>query len=447
MEGEQDIIVLGGGITALSFGYFLRKYNPDCKFKILIDQPKSGGMILSEKYNDVVVEWGPRGIRPKGKGQQVLELVEELNLWDEIVFADSKAKKRYLLLNGKLQVIPYSLTSFLKSPFLKLFWKAFLKDLSSKKKQTTDESIASFMDRHFGYEFRTTFIDSMISGIWAGDVEKMSVSACFSILKKAENIKGSVLRGLFACKKTRFDYKIYEKSITEKALFSFKEGIQVLVSRLTEELKDYILYNQKVLSIEATGQVSIQTNQEKFLCNKCVSTLPAHVMADLTHKPLSDLLKSIVYAPLALVNMVIPKNEVSFDGFGFLVPSKEKMPILGMVANSNVFSDHCPEKQMLCTFIMGGARTKFDDLKGIEHEQNALNIAQNVLNLKSNPIFIKSKMIKNGIPQYHVGHLELVSSIEKQCPKNIKLLGNYLHGVSIVDIICKSKQTAQDISI
>jgi len=393
------------------------------------------------------MEWGPRGMRPKGKGQQVLELVEELGLWDEIVFADSKAKKRYLLLNGKLQVIPYSLKSFLKSPFLKLFWKAFLKDLSSKKMQTPDESIASFMDRHFGYEFRTTFIDSMVSGIWAGDVEKMSVSACFSILKKAENIKGSVLRGLFAWKKTKPNHKIYEKRITDKALFSFKEGIQVLVSRLTEELKDYILYNHKVLSIEANSRVSLQTNQEKFLCNKCVSTLPAHVMASLTHKPLSDLLKRIVYAPLALVNMVVSKDEVSFDGFGFLVPSKENMPILGVVANSNVFSDHCPDKQMLCTFIMGGARTKFDNLKGLEHEQNAINIAQNVLHLKSKPVFIKSKMIKNGIPQYQVGHLELVNSIEEQCPENIKLLGNYLHGVSMVDVVCKSKQAAQDISI
>jgi oxygen-dependent protoporphyrinogen oxidase len=444
---DNDLVILGGGITALSFAYYIKKYKPKCHFKILIDQPKSGGVVLSEISNNIVFEWGPRGIRPSGKGQQVLELVEELGLWDQLVFADSKAKKRYIYINTELHLIPYNLRTFIKSPFLKIFRKAFIKDLRSKKRPISDESIASFMDRHFGKEFRQVFIDSMVSGIWAGNIEEMSVSACFPSLKYAEKSKYSVIKGMLRINNSSPDYKLYENRIRKKALFSFKSGIQTLTNRLTEELKDHIMYNHEVLSIQSNSKVKTITNKGDFISDKCVSTLPAYIMKNITEKPLSKFLKTIEYAPLALVNMVVPKKEMEFDGFGFLVPSKESSPVLGMVANSNIFEEHCPAHKVSCTFIIGGARYSFEELKKIDYKSMVLTWMKDVFKFQGKPLDIRSKIINNAIPQYKVGHLDIVSSIENRSDNNVILLGNYLYGVSMVDIICKSKALAQSISL
>tara|TARA_A100001015_G_scaffold320566_1_gene447415 strand:+ start:6474 stop:6977 length:504 start_codon:yes stop_codon:yes gene_type:complete len=160
---RKKVAILGSGIAGLSFAYYLKKYNSKVDFVILEKSARSGGVVFSEKVNDVVFEWGARGIRPKGKGQVVLELVEELGLWEDLIFADDKAKKRYLYHNYKLQVLPHSLWSLLSSPYLKLFIKAIFKDFTAVKFDG-DETIASFVDRHFGSEFRDLFFDSMVSG-------------------------------------------------------------------------------------------------------------------------------------------------------------------------------------------------------------------------------------------------------------------------------------------
>ena len=441
---EKQVVILGAGISALSFAYYLKKYNPQCDFVILVDEQKSGGLVYSEKFEDAVIEWGPRGVRPKGRGQLVLELVEDLGLWDELIFSNAKAKKRYLWVDGRMQVLPYSLKSLLCSPFLKLFWKAILRDLRSKKSELKDESIASFVDRHFGEDFRKTFFDSLVSGVWAGDVEKMSLKACFSVLKRAENAKGSVIRGMFSEKKQEVDYKLFDKVVRTNPLFSFKGGMQVLIDRLTEDLQGYIQYGESVIRIELSEKVSIETSKGVYLASKCVSTLPAHVMRSLVEGDLSKSLSKIEYVPIALVNLLIPKNAISFDGFGFLIPSKEKSPILGMVANSNTFPEHCSTDKMLCTVMIGGARADLESLKIQDHQKVALDALNEIFSTDIQVEYIDSKLLERGIPQYHIGHLDLLSAIEEQTPNNMKLLGNYLYGVSLIDIISKSKQEARN---
>jgi len=187
--------ILGSGIAGLSTAYYLKKNNPSSTIVILEEQHKAGGVIDSDPFGDCVVEWGPRGVRPKGNGQFVLEMVEDLGLWDELVFADDKSKKRYLYHDNKLQVLPYSLISFVRSPYLLIFIKALFKDLKAKH-VTEDETIADFVDRHFGEDVRRLFFDSVVSGIWAGDVSQMSVSATLPLLKRLEARKGSIVRAL-----------------------------------------------------------------------------------------------------------------------------------------------------------------------------------------------------------------------------------------------------------
>ena len=440
---NQKIAILGAGITGLSFAYYLKKFHPSVDFTIYEESAKAGGVVFSEEKESSILEWGPRGIRPKGRGQCILELVEELGLWDDLVFADDRAKKRYLYHDGKLQVLPYSLKSFIFSPYLSLFVKAFFRDLKASQ-HSADETISDFVDRHFGFKFRSLFFDSMVSGIWAGDLTKMSVSATLPLLKRLEGEKGSIIRALIGFKAKELDCKVYPKSITSKALFSFKGGVQQLVDALKDQLSEHIVFNAKIDGFEAADCVQLKVNGKTLSFSKIVSTIPAHKLYSYVGGHLSDLLKLINYSPIALQNVIMKKSELNFDGFGFLVPSKEKSVVLGMVANTNTFPEHSSGDVEVNTIMMGGARFSADDLKTMDLETESATFLSKVFGRNLSLNYSELKLVEKAIPQYELGHLDKVSEIERTCPVGLTILGNYMYGVSLIDIISKSKELAKE---
>ena len=409
---NKKIAILGAGISGLSFAYYLRKFNPTVDFTIYEESDKAGGVVYSEEKEGCILEWGPRGIRPKGKGQCVLELVKDLGLWDDLVFADDSSKKRYLYHDDKLQVLPHSLKSFLRSPYLMLFVKAIFRDLSASR-HNGDETISSFVDRHFGFEFRSLFFDSIVSGIWAGDVTKMSISATLPLLKRLEEQSGSIVRALIGFKPDEVNCKKYPKNITSKALFSFKGGVQQLVDSLKLELSQNIVYNARIEDFEVSDSVKFNVNGESHSFSKIVSTIPAHNLCRYLEGDLNDLLKSINYSPVALQNVRMKKSEFNFDGFGFLVPSKEGSVVLGMVANSNTFPEHSTGEFVVNTVMMGGARYTAERLRAMDLEVESSVFLNKVFGKN---LFLGSselKIIEKAIPQYELGHLDRVLKIER----------------------------------
>ncbi len=441
---RKKVAILGAGMAGLSFAYYLKKYNSNVDFVILEKSTRVGGVVFSEKLNELVFEWGPRGVRPKGRGQVVLEIVEELGLWNELVFANDNAKKRYLYHDDKLHVLPYSLWSLLSSPYLKLLIKAIIKDFTAVKFDG-DETIASFVDRHFGNEFRALFFDSMVSGVWAGDVEKMSISATLPLLKELEGANGSILKALITHQAKSIDSKKYDKDITSKALFSFKGGMETLVNALENHLNDFIVYNVDIDAIHFSDKVELVVNGESQVFDELVSTVPAYSIAAYTDYKLSTLLKSIHYAPIAVLNMKLPKSAIDFDGFGFLVPSSENSVVLGMVANSNTFTEHATDDYVVNTVMMGGSRYSIEELSRLNLKQEAGQFLKHVFNKELDIEFQEIILIDKSIPQYDVGHLDVVMQIEELSPNNLTLLGSYMYGVSLIDIVIKSKELARDL--
>ena len=441
---KKKVAILGAGITGLTFAYYLKKNHPNIEFVILEESDRAGGVVFSEKKEECIFEWGPRGVRPKGKGQLVLELAEELGLWETLVFADDKAKKRYLYHDEKLQVLPYSLRSLLFSPYLKLFLKAFCKDIRAVK-YDGDETIADFVDRHFGVELRNLFFDSMVSGIWAGDIEKMSISATLPLLKKLECKKGSVIKALSSHKAMPVDSKQYSKDITSKALFSFKDGLQTIVEALKDHLQDHIEYDVKVDRIDFSDQVEIVVNGASQFVDELISTIPAHKLSVYVKSDLSTLLNSIYYSPVAVLNLKLLKSELDFDGFGFLVPSKENSVVLGMVANSNTFPEHATGDFVVNTVMMGGARYTVEELRRLNLKSESKAFLEQVFGKAFTIESEELKLIDKAIPQYELGHLDKVRQIEVLSPKNLTILGNYMYGVSLIDIVLKSKELAKNL--
>lgn len=439
----KNVAIIGAGISGLSFAYYLKKYHPSTKFTIYEKSEKAGGVVYSEQKEGCVFEWGPRGIRPKGDGQLVLELIEELGLWDELVFSNEKSKKRYLFHDGKLNVLPHSLISFFKSNYLFLFLKATIRDLFSRKERS-DESIATFITRHFGKKFNDLFFDCLVSGVWAGDVNKLSVLATFPMLKKFESKYGSVLLGMVKKKSNHGKLgKVYPKEITSKALFSLKGGVQYLIDGLKDELADHIVYNANIECIDVRN-ANLTLSGCSYSFSKIVSTIPSYELSKYLNGSLSELLSSINYAPIVVRNFITKSSEFSFDGFGFLVPSKEKSVVLGMVSNSNTFTSHAQSSLSLNTLMMGGARYSIRKLRNMDLVKESDVFLKKVFGKNIDVQFSELKIVEKAIPQYEVGHVEKVLLIEQTCPAELIILGNFMYGVSIIDIVKKSKEVAKN---
>ena len=437
--------ILGSGIAGLSTAYYLRKNNPNSEIIILEEKAIAGGVIDSDPFGDCVVEWGPRGVRPKGNGQLVLEMVEDLDLWDELVFADDKAKKRYLYHDNKLQVLPHSFFSFVRSPYLMIFAKALIKDLKAEI-VSEDETIAEFVDRHFGEQMRSLFFDSVVSGIWAGDVSKMSISATLPLLKKLEARKGSIFRSLMTYKALPYKAKVYPKEISSKALFSFKNGLQVLTDKLKERFADSIVYEAKIAKIDFEKGSVLCANNNSYSYDYLISTIPAFNLSAYVSDDLAGILNSINYSPVGVLNMQLRKDQLDFDGFGFLVPSKENSVVLGMVANSNTFPSHGSSTHLVNTVMLGGARFTFEQLQLMDLEKEAKVFLTKVFGKELMVEKQELRLMNNAIPQYEKGHLSKVEYINTHSPLNFKVLGSFMYGVSIIDIVTKSKEYASSFS-
>ena len=185
-------------------------------------------------------------------------------------------------------------------------------------------------------------------------------------------------------------------------------------------------------------------NGESQFFDELVSTIPAYSIAAYTDSKLSELLQSIHYAPIAVLNIKLPKKAIDFDGFGFLVPSSENSVVLGMVANSNTFPEHSTCDYVVNTVMMGGSRYTTGELSDLNLKEEAAKFLKNVFNKEIDIDFQEIMLIDKSIPQYDVGHLDKVMHIEEVSPNNLTLLGSYMYGVSLIDIVIKSRELARN---
>jgi len=268
----------------------------------------------------------------------------------------------------------------------------------------------------------------------------MSISATLPLLKRLEARKGSIVRALRSYKAPAFEAKSFPKEVTSKALFSFKKGLQVLTDRLKDRFEGSIVYDASITAIDFDKTTVHCANGTVYEYDTLVSTIPAFKLSPFVSNDLATTLNSIKYSPVAVLNMQIPKGQINFDGFGFLVPSKEKSVVLGMVANSNTFPSHGSKNHIVNTVMLGGARFTYNQLALMDLENEAKAFLSKVFGKDVVSVQQELRLIDNAIPQYELGHLSKVAAIEAHSLPNFKILGSYLYGVSIIDIVTKSKE-------
>lgn len=444
MSNYQDVVIVGAGITGLVTAYQLNKQN--IKLTILEQNTRVGGVINSTRVNGYLLEYGPNSFQ---ESDEINQLISELNLNNDLVTANPKMP-RYVYLNGKLQTVPLSPPALISSKLLSLSGKLRIlaEPIISKRKETKEESIASFVKRRLGSQVHDRLVAPFVSGIYAGNTEELSLAASFPTLATLENNYGSLLVGAI---KTARNNKASGKKPIAKRLCSFINGLATFPQTIANCLKDTLKTNCEILSININKEnYTVKYKQNNIVTeviSKClVLATPAYISAKwLSNFPgLANELLAIKYAPIAVVHLSLPL-EMDLNGFGFLVPRNQGIRLLGSIWSSSLFPNRAPDKEILLTNFIGGSHDeKAVELADEELGQIVSQEIKSILNLKNTPKAISIYKYQKAIPQYTLGHLTRLATIESELNSQpgLYLASNYLQGVSLGDCVSRANKLA-----
>ncbi len=440
-----DAVIVGAGISGLTCGYSLT--NAGKSVVILESSHRAGGMIGTEPQEGYTLEYGPNSLRNDSPALEAL--INDLGLTDKIIKPSLPRFKSYIARNSKLIAIPRSPIEFISSDILSFSAKLrLLREPFIKKGGVgTDESVASFFRRRVGNEIVETLVKPMISGIFAGDPEQLSMKSTFTKFWNLEQQHGSLFRGMFANRK--------KNQSKLPRMFSFTNGLGTLIQALENHLQDSLLKQSHVRSILQTTNGWLTTTEDgrTFESASVICTVPCSVVSKL-FSAIAEIkqLENIYYPPVTVVHLGFDQNAIKqpLDGFGFLVPPKEKSDILGCIFTSSLFPERAPNGEALLTVMMGGTTNPtISELPQQEIVGKAVLAVSTYLQITDNPKFSRSFTWHSAIPQYHIGHQEIISqieSIEVDHP-GLHLIGNYRSGISIGSSITQAVMTSNSIIV
>ena len=444
VEPQNKIVIIGAGISGLTIAYLLNKLGYD--ITVLEKKKEPGGSIETSFEKGFLFDRGPNsGLETH---PLIGQLVEELGLQNELVYANKEGNKRYILRNNELHPLPMSPPAFIKTKLfsttakLRLLSEPFMRGSNDGYYQ----SISEFVQRRLGKEFLDYAINPFVAGVYAGNPEELSVKSAFPKLYELEEKYGGLIIGTLRSMRER--KKRAEKSKQSAKMFSFKNGMQIFPRAITEYLNNKVYLESEVNSIHKNGNgFTIHYQHEgkaKIIdCNKIISAVPAYVAANLFNNMDAELtrhLNKVYYPPVLVLYLAYKKENIKqpLDGFGFLIPSKERKSFLGAIWSSVIFPNRSDDRTATFTLFVGGSRNP--EVGSTDKEiliRKVKNEFENIMGITSEPTFITYRYWSKAIPQYNVGYIEHEKYFDEFENRNpgIFLAGNYRGGISIGDCV------------
>lgn len=453
----KRIAIIGGGISGLSAAFALEKQRLagiPLEYVLFEASPRFGGVILTERVENCVVEAGPDSFLTEKPSAS--ELCHELGIADQLIGSNDSQRRTYILTKGKLVPMPEGLAMMVPTRFLPVA-RSPLFSLRTKIRMAgewfhprleidADESVASFVKRHYGNEMVERVADPLLSGIYGGRASQLSVKAVLPRFADLQGRYGSLGKGMIANRRQA------NNTVSRPLFTSLKEGMQQLVDTILLRLPaSSIRANVEAQSVQAQENgwlISSQDKAERF--DQLIMAIPAGCAAKLlgtANANLASELQDIQYSSSVTVSLVYDEEVRARlpSGFGYLVPRIEGKRVLAATFVHNKFPHRSPKDRAVIRCFLGGIGDESVlELPEAEIWRVVREELRETLGIDAEPLFARAHKWRAAMAQYNVGHIERLERIEKLRLKTpaLFLAGNAYKGIGIPDCVRSGQDAA-----
>jgi protoporphyrinogen/coproporphyrinogen III oxidase len=459
----KRIAIIGGGISGLSAAFALekrRQAGASLEYTLFETSSRLGGVLVTEWADGCLLEAGPDSFLTEKPWAS--DLSREVGLGDQLIGSNDADRKTYILVKGRLVVmpdglmfmVPTKMTPTALSPLFSARTKMRMARewFHPPRKAEADETVASFVERHYGSEMVDRLADPLLSGVYGGAASQLSVRAVLPRFAEMEATHGSLGRAMLAAR----NKMAHAPTGPAQPLFtSLKDGMQQLVDAVVSRLPASALNSstpvQRVQPQNGGWVVSAGYASDEF--DAVILAIPAQAAAELlgmASAGLASELRGIRYTSSVTVNLGYDRSVRSSlpPGFGFLVPRSEGRHMLAATFVHNKFAHRTPEDRALLRCFIGGARNEHvlqapdEEIVRIVREE----LGQ-IIKLTADPVFTRIYRWNGAMAQYGVGHLERLQRIESLLQKlpSLALAGNGYRGIGVPDCIRSGSEAAKSI--
>jgi protoporphyrinogen/coproporphyrinogen III oxidase len=438
-------VVVGAGISGLTLAWALRARGTPVT--LLETSDRVGGQIRSWVEEGFVLEAGPNGFLDRDGA--VSRVAEALGIGERLRPAAAAADRRAVFVRGKVRFLPSRPPELLTSDVLPWWAKLrlLLEPLSRRGPSGVDESLAHFGRRHLGRHVTETLLDAVQTGIFAGDSERLSVRAAFPRLHEMERSHRSLLLAARAMRGSG-------PAAAPPRLHSFEGGLETLPRALGQALGDTVRLGVQVRALEPAGggwQVRWNGGGERF--ERVILAVPPRTSAELL-RPLdasvATALEAVRTVPISVVHFGWrPGLDPEPQGFGVLVPARERRRILGVIFVSSAYPFRAPGGGTLLTVLVGGAHGgQWAALPDAELVTVVREELETMLGIRRPPDLVRIVRWAQAIPQYEVGHHGRIDAIATALRHHpfLLLAGSAYRGPGIADCVRASLALADSIA-
>ena len=470
--GAPHVTIVGGGISGLSAAWFLQQARqqgfPHLQYTLLEKAARWGGKINTDAvagFGDApfIVEGGPDSFITQKPW--ALQLARSLGLEDRLLPTNDAHRNVFVLNHGRptplpdgLQlIVPTRFAPFIRSPLISPLGKLRmgLELFLPARKNDEDESLAQFVTRRLGKEALDKIAEPLLSGIYNAEAEKQSLLATFPGLRQFEKEHGSLIKAMRALRqaaaRSRQDPAVEQRP--PSMFLSFQNGMEELVTELSAQLEGDCRLDTAVQAIDTAcpGYELTLNDGSRLVTNAVVLAVPAYIAAQLLEPLAPDaarLLEAIRYVSTGTISLGFRADQINhpLDGFGIVIPRTEERAINAITWSSTKFDRRAPEGYVLLRAFFGGSRTPHmmstgdDELLAVVRREIAA-----IMGITTPHLFHRIYRYFDANPQYDVGHLSRVATIEASLPRCIHVTGSPYGGIGIPDCVYHAQVTVDSI--
>jgi oxygen-dependent protoporphyrinogen oxidase len=446
------VAVVGGGIAGLAAA---RRLEAVAGVEVVLVEASErlGGKLLTEHADGFVVEGAPDSFltrKARGAG-----LCDELGLGPELIGRRPENARSFVRRGDELHPLPEGLTGMIPTNLDALASSTLLSEEGKARAAREaevppappgdDESLASFVSRRLGREAYETLVEPLLTGIYGGDGDQLSLQATFPNLRALELEHGSLLRGLLA-----------QSPGVEPArppFLSLRRGMETLVDAIAEDLERTLVLTGRTaerLDRTASGYGVVLEDGELLAADGVVVAVPAFVAAELFREldaGLAEAHAAIPYASTAVVTFGHREEDVpnALDGYGYVVPRSEGSEVLACTWTSSKWEGRAPEGFVLIRVFAG--RYGERDVTALADEEllRLARVELGVVGIEAEPTLTRVHRWPRGMPQYVLGHPERLERIDAAVAGHpgLALAGAAYRGVGIPDCIRSGEEAAE----